>query len=242
MLFSSIGTTQMVTVITTLTIALLIGIVLVLRGKKFDTRMLAFAAITLALSFALSFVKFWHMPYGGSTTLASFVPLIIFSYIYGGRSGLFVGIIYGILQFFAGPYFLTPIQFLLDYILGFSSIALAGVVSLVVKNHRKGLIISVPVVCALRLFFHVLAGFIFYSSIDMMAPELPIFGSTADMSGFVYSFIYNASYVLPDMIIAFIVIILLTSNKSFLRLIEVTSFINKDAQLIKLAKSEQPQE
>lgn len=51
----------------------------------FDTRALAFAGITVSLSFALSYVKLWEMPQGGSVTLFSMLPIMLFSYVYGAK-------------------------------------------------------------------------------------------------------------------------------------------------------------
>jgi len=229
----SIGTAQLVTVITAITVTLILGIVISLSGHKFDVRMLAYCAVSIGLSFALSYVKVFEMPYGGAITIGSFVPLIIFSYIYGVRAGLFAGAIYGILQFLADPYFLTPVQFLLDYILAFCSIAGAGLIGIFAKNHKSGLIVSVPVVLILRLIVHILAGFIFYASITMRAGEIPLFGDTSAMSGFTYSSLYNMTYVIPDMIIALVLVVLMTMNKSFIRLIEVTSLNNKDKKILR---------
>ena len=62
--------------------------------KSFDTKMLSLAGVCLALSFTLSYIKFeaaWIQ--GGSITLVSFLPICIFSYVYGMKKGLLVGII-----------------------------------------------------------------------------------------------------------------------------------------------------
>ncbi|MGI6700979.1 MAG: energy-coupled thiamine transporter ThiT [Christensenellales bacterium] len=226
------STSQTVTVITTIALTLLLGLILSLSGKKFDTRMLAYAAVSIGLSFALSYIKVFEMPYGGAITVGSLVPLIIFSYVYGFRAGLFAGAVYGLLQFMQGPYFLTPVQFLLDYILAFAAISAAGAVGLIINNRRTALIVSVPCVLIVRLIIHILAGFIFYSSVTMRAGEIPIFGNTSTMSGFTYSFLYNTTYILPDMLIALVIVILLSTNKSFIRLIEITSLNNKDRKPI----------
>ncbi|MDE5617144.1 MAG: hypothetical protein K2I78_05075, partial [Clostridia bacterium] len=43
-------------------------------GKSFDTRTIAFAAVCVALSFALSYIRVFKMPMGGSITFASMLP------------------------------------------------------------------------------------------------------------------------------------------------------------------------
>ena len=211
---------QTITIISAIAIVLFLGVIVSLRKKEFNAKVLAFAAISIGLSFALSFVKVFSMPYGGAITIASMVPLIIYSYMFGFKEGLFAGLIYGLLQFIAGPYFLTPIQFMLDYLLAFTSIAMAGLVGIYIKDTRKSLPIGTGAVYVVRLIVHILAGYVFYSSIDSRSPDIPIGGATVDMSGFVYSFLYNATYLIPDMIIAIIVIILLVSQKPFVNMID----------------------
>ncbi|MBR2384770.1 MAG: energy-coupled thiamine transporter ThiT, partial [Clostridia bacterium] len=68
----------------------------------------------VALSFALSYIKLFEMPQGGSVTLFSMLPIMLFSYIYGMKKGLLVGVIYGLLQAVQDPYIIHPAQFLLD--------------------------------------------------------------------------------------------------------------------------------
>ncbi len=230
-------TSQLVTIITTVAVTLVLGIILMLSGKKFDVKMLSFCAVSLGLSFGLSFIKF-EMAYGGSITAGSMVPIILFAYMYGPTAGLFAGTIYGLLQFIQSPWFLTPVQFLLDYILGFAAIVCAGVIGLIAsKKMRKGLIISVPIVYIVRYIMHILAGIIFYSTPDMMVADLPMFGDTAGMSAFIYSSLYNGIYIIPDMIIALVVTILITANKSFLGLVGKISLDNKDRMLFMKGKN-----
>ena len=69
------------------------------KTKGFDTRAITFAAISIALSFALSYIRILHMPMGGSITFASMLPLMLYSYMFGCKKGLIAGIVYG---FFTG--------------------------------------------------------------------------------------------------------------------------------------------
>lgn len=232
MLICAASTTQTVTIITTVTIVLILGALLSISKKKIDTKMLSYAAVCLAISFTLSFVKFFEMPYGGSITLASLLPIILFAYMYGPRSGLLVGVIYALLQFMQEPYFLTPVQFLLDYILAFMSVGVAGFFGLFIKNNKLGLTIAVPVVYTVRGIFHILAGYVFFSSVTDRASEIPIFGDTSAMSGFYYSFIYNATFIIPETIIAVVIIVLISKRKSFMDYVSNTFENNKDQALV----------
>ena len=46
--------------------------------QPFDSKAISFAAICVALSFALSYVRILKMPMGGSITLASTLPIMLF--------------------------------------------------------------------------------------------------------------------------------------------------------------------
>ena len=114
--------------------ALLIAVALIaafLCDKKgsftFDSKSIALAGICVSLSFALSYIKLWDLPQGGSVTLVSLLPVMLFSYIYGAKKGLFVCFVYGVLQSLQDPYIIHPAQFLLDYPVAFSMAGLAGV-------------------------------------------------------------------------------------------------------------------
>ena len=85
------------------------------KGLNFNTKNIVFAGICVASSFALSFLKFSPVTYGGSITIASMVPIIIYAYIFGPISGIIAGIIYGLLQFIQSPYIFTGTTFLLDF-------------------------------------------------------------------------------------------------------------------------------
>ena len=84
-------------------------------SKKWTTRMLANAALVIALSFILSYIRLYKMPQGGSITLASMLPIFMFAYAYGVGPGMLVGMAYGVLQFIQDAYFVHPVELLLDY-------------------------------------------------------------------------------------------------------------------------------
>lgn len=203
--------TNLIKIISFAAIALLMVIVMILSSNKklFDTKSMAYGAICIAMSFALSYIKI-PMPFGGSVTLASLVPLLIYSYFFGPAKGLLAGFVYGLLQFIQEPYFLTPIQFILDYILAFSSIALAGVFKKILGN-KSSVIVGAAVVGLTRLVMHILAGIIFFN-LGIVYPELP------QDSALLYSLVYNLIYVIPDITIAIIVIIIMIYGGFYNRL------------------------
>ena len=66
-----------------------IAVLTIVFGKKdrkgFDSKSISYAAVCIALSFALSYIAPIHMPQGGSVTIASLAPLMIYSYMFGAR-------------------------------------------------------------------------------------------------------------------------------------------------------------
>ena len=103
---------------------LLVGVIVfaVSKDKKrWTARMLANGALCIALATVLSFVTLYKMPQGGTITLASMLPIFLFSYAYGVGPGMLVGAAYGFVQFLQGGlYFVHPIELLLDYPLAFA--------------------------------------------------------------------------------------------------------------------------
>lgn len=211
-------TTETVTYVSLGAIALIV-IVLALtciKASKFTTRSIALAGVCLAASFTLSFLKFSPVLYGGSITLASFVPVLIYAYAYGPLKGILVGAIFGLLNFISGPYILTPMTFVLDYILAFASIGLMGFA----KNFGKlsttsKVVLGTILVYVARFIFHLVSGFIYFAE-DSIWVDLPA------PNAFVYSLIYQAVYVPADCLIATIVMIVLARTKTLDTLLTMT--------------------
>ncbi|MBS6463655.1 MAG: energy-coupled thiamine transporter ThiT [Firmicutes bacterium] len=96
-------------------------------GTASQTKQIAYAGVCISLSFALSYVKFFSLPQGGSVTFASLLPLMLYAYMFGARKGVFAGVIYGFLQFIQSPQFYQPMQALIDYPIAFGAIGIAGI-------------------------------------------------------------------------------------------------------------------
>ena len=106
-----------------------LGVILLVvtrTSRKWNAQMLSFAALSIALSFVLSCIRLYRMPQGGSVTPASMLPLMLFSAAFGVGPGLLAGLVYGILQYLQGGWFLNVWQFALDYLLAFAALGLAG--------------------------------------------------------------------------------------------------------------------
>lgn len=207
---------SLINTISLIAIALLAVVALIIcvtnKSKTTNTNAIAFGGLCIAASFVLSFVKL-SLAYGGSITLASMVPLFIYCYVFGVGKGLLVGIIYGLLQFIQGPYFLSVPQFLLDYILPFASVAVAGVFKKFMPK-MSGIICGAMLYSVLRLAFHVASGIIFFN-LGWVVESLPLFGDTAGMGGFIYSLIYNAIYMVPETALLVLVLVCFAKSKQF---------------------------
>ena len=80
----------------------------------------------VALAFVLSFVKLYQLPNGGSLTPAMF-PILLFALRWGLGRGLTAGFVFGLLQLiFDGAYAWGWQSMILDYLLAFTPLGLAG--------------------------------------------------------------------------------------------------------------------
>lgn len=184
-------------------IALLLGIIALFGLKpkrKYDAKRIAFAGICVAMSFTLALVKFKPVQYGGSITLASFVPILIYTYFYGVADGLIVGIIHGLLNFVESPYILTPATFVLDYLLAFASVCLMGFFRKLSNKMQGATPLMLGCVCVFfaRFVFHLLSGAIFFLQ-DAVWVSFPAWATS---NAFIYSFIYQCVYIPADCLIA----------------------------------------
>lgn len=188
--------------IAALVLILAVVVILCFAARKMNTRSIVFAGITIALSFCLSYIKVTPVTYGGSVTLASMIPVMIYAYFYGFGPGLLCGVCHGLLQFIQSPYVLTPVTFILDYLLAFASIAIVPLFKFI-KNKSVSLLVGITVAYAARFLFHFVSGIIYYN-MGAIWVDLPT--DTA----FIYSFLYQCVYLIPDWIIAAVVGIILS--------------------------------
>ena len=183
----------------------LMGVILFLvsRSKqRWSTRMIANASLCIALSFILSYIRLYKMPQGGSITCASMLPIFLFAYAYGVIPGFVTGLAYGLLQFIQDAYFVHPIQLLLDYPLAFAMLALAGLF----REKPWGLYAGITLGTIGRMVCAVLSGVIFFAEY------------AGDMNPWVYSIVYNVTYVVPEAIICMVLASIPAVRKTALRL------------------------
>ena len=72
------------------------------RNKSSSVVRLTESAMMIAIAALLSVAKLIDMPYGGSVTMASMLPLVIIAYRHGLGWGILTGFAYGAVQFALG--------------------------------------------------------------------------------------------------------------------------------------------
>lgn len=162
---------------------------------KTPTKILAEAVVSIALAFVLSFIIVYRLPQGGSITAGSMVPLLWFALRRGAKYGVIAGAIYGVAQFVQDPFAVHPAQVLLDYPIAFGALGLAGF-------FRKIPMAGVVVGIAGRFVSHFLSGVIFF------AEYAPV-----EQGPWLYSAIYNGSYLTVELIVSLIVMYVLVRRK-----------------------------
>lgn len=169
--------------------------------KNKGTRIIVEGAVMAALATVLSFVRVYKLPWGGSITLLSMLPIVLFSIKWGVKYGLGVSFVFSLIQFIQG---VTDGLFgwglsagmlvaciLLDYILAYSVLGFAGAFR---KLGVMGWIMGTVFALLLRFLCHFLSGVIIWKSVGALWD-----GFTTD-NFWVYSLLYNGSYMLPEIV------------------------------------------
>lgn len=166
-------------------VALAVVLLLACRtSKRWNAKAVAFAALSIALSYVLSCFRLYRMPQGGSVTPGSMLPIMLFSAAYGVGPGVVVGVVYGALQYLQGGWFLNVWQFLLDYLLAYGALGLAGLARKLPK--RWGLYAAIVIAAVVRALSATLAGYMFWDT------------------AFWASLVYNGTYLIPDTLICIV--------------------------------------
>ncbi len=143
------------------------------------TKKLVLSAMLISIATVLSFVKLFELPFGGTVTAASMMPVVIIAILYGTRWGLFSAFIFSILQLICGigtvsAFFLpgdsqmaitSAIAIcLLDYIVAYTVLGFAGILKGRLKNRASEIVLGAILVCILRCIVHIISGAIFFGS------------------------------------------------------------------------------
>ncbi|MDO4618237.1 MAG: energy-coupled thiamine transporter ThiT [Clostridia bacterium] len=190
---------------------------------------LALGGVMIALATILSLITIYSLPYGGSITLLSMLPLLFVGFIYGKAWGVLTGVIYGILQAilgaatssaFAGLDFVSVmLVIILDYLVAFGVLGFAGIFKNKIKNIPLSFGLGVFLSTTLRYITHFISGYIVYGSYAewFFSQETVSYGEkimseySGKMLAAVYSLIYNATFMIPEIILSVIAGILIVN-------------------------------
>ena len=159
-------------------------------NRTFKTQRLTTSAVMIALSAVLAIVcaliPFLNLPFGGGFTIASMLPIVLVSYMYGIKWGFFVSLTYSVLQIlmdlalgtsssvimalfmpasdgymgaFAGVSILV-----IDYIIAYGVLGIGGVFRNRFKSKTAALCVGSVLALSLRYLAHIISGAIFYGA------------------------------------------------------------------------------
>ncbi|SEO25048.1 thiamine transporter [Amphibacillus marinus] len=167
-----------------------------------------FSALALVLDLLPLSFKVWGQ--GGSVSFAM-IPIFIVAFRWGLKGGLLAGLLYSILQMAIGDaYIVHWAQALLDYPIAFTVLGLAGLFAPAVQAALKADNISkfimlvsagVFVGTSFRFIAHYAAGIVFFAAFS------------GDMNPWLYSLVYNGSFLLPSAIINIVAVSFLFNKR-----------------------------
>ena len=196
-----------------------------LKTKRLtESAMLLAVAIVLELASKM-FIP--EMPFGGQVTLASMLPVVLISYRHGVKWGLIAGLAYAFIQMAIGSRTVAAafqpgyfgegrmllnafIMCALDYFVAFTLLGLGGIFRHRIKRPGVGLACGALVALGARYLAHVLSGYIlfagwaewFFTQEGFPSWGIALVeGLTPGVLGLVYSLVYNAMYMVPEMLI-----------------------------------------
>ena len=158
--------------------------------------MLAEAGVSIALAIALSYFK---IPiglnfggFGGSIDLVM-IPLVIFALKWGAGWGVLAGFVFGTIKYFLGGSAIDIVSIIFDYSVAYAFVGFAGLF----RRKYKLLPVAALVGSFARFLIHFISGVTVYA--QYMPEE---FMGFSGMTPFVYSVLYNGTYMLPNTVIA----------------------------------------
>ena len=181
---------------------------------------LVLGGIMIAMATVLSFIAPFKLPYGGSITLCSMLPVMFFSYRCGLKWGLGAGLVNSVLQLLLGMSALRGLtagtligSIFLDYILAFTVLGLGGMFRGKLKNDAAAFTLGSLVAMLLRYFCSFLSGWILWAALCDATYMQEVIGTyipaLANVSGttlaIVYSLVYNGVYMIPEIILTCVV-------------------------------------
>lgn len=156
------------------------------------------SGLMLAMATVLSMVKVLDLPYGGSITAFSALPLILVAYRHGVWQGLATAFAHALIQLMLGAgtlsYATSPgaavAIVVLDYLLAFTVMGLGGLFRRQCESQGTALVLGALLTGALRYVLHTIAGCTVWAGL-----------SIPDSAALIYSLAYNATYMIPETLV-----------------------------------------
>ena len=162
-----------------------------MQQKNSNVRMVVEAGVLIGLAYIMDMIRLFEMPQGGSITLGSMIPILIFALRWGAKPGVMAGAVFGTMQFLLGPKFsFHPVSILFDYTLAWMCLGLAGAF----RGSLPKMLFGVSLGIFGRFVCHVISGVTIWAS---YAPE--------GTSPLIYSLGYNGTYLGVEALIALVI-------------------------------------
>lgn len=179
-----------------------------MNTRSARTLNLVTGGVLVALGTVLSFIKVFDLPYGGSITLCSMLPVMLFSYRAGTKWGLGAGFVFSVLELLFGLDALKGISgatvagsIFLDYLLAFTVLGLAGIFRNKIKNDPLAFTLGCLVAGLLRYACSFLSGWILWGEYADVNFSPMLAGMSGNTLACFYSLLYNGSYMIPEILI-----------------------------------------
>ena len=168
--------------------------------KKKQLYKICECAVLIALAIALCWVEIQVGVFGGSIDFVM-IPLFILAYRNGAAYGIASGAVFGLIKCLIGGGIGWGLpSVLLDYVLAYAAVGVAGFF----KNKSWAIELATFTGCFARFIIHFISGVTIY----MITVPTEVGGMTIG-NPVLYSIVYNALYMLPNTVIAIVIMSLL---------------------------------
>ena len=159
-----------------------------MNNRAIKTQRLTLSAVMIALSATLAItcalIPFLNLPFGGGFTIASMLPIVLVSYMYGIKWGFFVSATYSVLQIlmdlalgtgssvimalfmpssdgYMGAFAAVAIL-AIDYLVAYTVLGIGGVFRDRIKSKTAAICVGSILALSLRYIAHIISGAVFY--------------------------------------------------------------------------------
>ncbi len=205
----------------------------------------AMLALACVLAIVCEFIPFLNLPFGGGFTVASMLPIVLISYMYGVKWGLLTSFTYSLMQITISVVMgktvyalFTPTHddfmgfeigfavVIIDYIIAYTMLGFGGVLRNKVKNKVAAIVLGVIIALSLRYICHIVSGYIFYgawaewffSQEGFPYGEQILGAFTGSGLALLYSVVYNGLFMIPEIIVTSIISVPVSSIREVKKL------------------------